>query len=71
MEKSAAHKIKACEPRTGGPAWHAAEAEGHDMSLIVENLTQPVWDRLPTHQSALGFALMLREAGAKLRGGSH
>lgn len=58
------------ELRIGGPAWDAATKEGHDMSLIEGSLAQPVWERLQTHQSALSFALMLREAGEKLRGGS-
>ena len=59
-----------CEPRTGGPEWLAAEAEGHDMSLIVEALRQPVWERFKTNDSALSLALTLRQAMKEQHGGS-
>ena len=69
MEKSVAHKIKPFEPRTGGPAWRAAEAEGHDMSLIVETLRMPVAERMRQHDIALSAALDLRAAFVQQHGG--
>ena len=57
------------ELRTGGPAWRAAEADGHDMSLIVEALRQPVWERFKTNDSALSLVLMMRQAMHEQYGG--
>jgi hypothetical protein len=45
-----------------GPAWRAAEAEGMDMSLLVENLRMTPWERLVDHQRALNLVLMLQQA---------
>lgn len=53
-----------CEPRTDGPAWKAAEAEGHDMTLVASLLRVPLADRLKMHHAALATVNMLR--GAKL-----
>jgi hypothetical protein len=52
------------EPRTDGPAWKAAEAEGHDMTIVASLLRLPVEERLKIHSAALATANMLR--GAKL-----
>ncbi|MCE9610914.1 MAG: hypothetical protein K8R23_12030 [Chthoniobacter sp.] len=60
-----APEITTLEPgdlHLGGPAWRAAEAAGHDMSLIVEALRMPVSERLRQHDLALNAALSLREA---------
>jgi len=54
----------ACELRTDGPAWKAAEAEGHDMTVIASLLRMPLEDRFRTHRAALATVNMLR--GAKL-----
>jgi len=70
VETSTAPTLIPCEPRTGGPAWRAAEAEGHDMSLIVEALRIEVWERFQTNDSALTLALTLRGALQKQHGGS-
>ena len=70
MEKVTAPNLVPCEPRTGGPAWRAAEAEGNDMSLIVEALRQPVWERFKMNDSALSLALALRQAMKEQHGGS-
>ena len=51
-----------CEPRTGGPAWKAAEAEGHDMTLVASLLRMPLADRLKVHHAALATLNMLRDA---------
>ena len=52
------------EPRTDGPAWKAAEAEGHDMTLVASLLRMPLAARLKVHRAALSTVNMLR--GAKL-----
>ena len=52
------------EPRTDGPAWKAAETEGHDMSIVASLLRMPLAERLKTHSAALATVNMLR--GAKL-----
>jgi hypothetical protein len=69
MEKVSAPNLVPCEPRTGGPAWRAAEAEGFDMSLIVETLRMPVAERLRQHDLALTSALSLRQAFIEQHGG--
>lgn len=51
-----------CEPRTDGPAWKAAEAEGHDMTLVASLLRLPVAERLKVHQASLAAVNMLRGA---------
>ena len=51
-----------CEPRMGGPAWTAAEAEGHDMTLVASLLRMPLAARLKTHRAALATVNMLRVA---------
>ena len=50
------------ELHLGGPAWRAAEAAGHDMSLIVATLRMPVAERLRQHDLALNAVLSLQEA---------
>lgn len=50
------------ELHLGGPAWRAAEAAGHDMSLIVEALRKPAWERMQMNDAALTLGLMLRKA---------
>lgn len=50
------------EQWTPGPAWRAAEEYGIDMSLVVDSLRRPVWERILQHQAALDTLLMLREA---------
>ena len=70
MPTTEAPTLAPCEPRTGGPEWRAAEAEGHDMSLIVEALRLPVWERFKTNDSALSLALALRRAMKEQHGGS-
>lgn len=55
------------EPRTDGPAWKAAEAEGHDMSIVASLLRMPLEERLKIHSAALATVNMLR--GAKLEHG--
>ena len=69
MKKTASLKFEPCEPRIGGPAWRAAEAEGHDMSLIVETLRMPVAERMRQHDMALSAALDLRAAFVQQHGG--
>ncbi|MCX6980693.1 MAG: hypothetical protein NTV08_08075 [Verrucomicrobia bacterium] len=54
-------------PRTDGPAWKAAEAEGHDMTIVASLLTMSLEERIKTHASALATVNMLR--GAKLEHG--
>lgn len=61
--------VAPCEPRTGGPAWREAEADGNDMSLIVEALRMPVEERMRMHDTALSAALEMREAFIKQHGG--
>ena len=51
-----------CEPRIGGPAWKAAEAEGHDMTLVASLLRLPVVARFKVHHAALATVSMLRDA---------
>ena len=51
-----------CEPKTDGPAWKAAEAEGHDMSIVASLLRMPLEERLKTHSAALATVNMLRGA---------
>ena len=58
-----------CDLRIGGPAWREAEADGHDMSLIVEALRMPVAERMRMHDMALSAVLELREAFIKQHGG--
>ena len=50
------------ELHLGGPAWRAAEAAGHDMSLIIAMLRLPVSERLRLHDLALNAVLNLRDA---------
>ena len=52
------------EPRTDGPAWKAAEAEGHDMTVVASLLRMSLDERFRTHRAALATVNMLR--GAKL-----
>jgi len=52
------------EPRTDGPAWKAAEAEGHDMTIVASLLRMPLAERFRTHRAALATVNILR--GAKL-----
>lgn len=56
-----------CEPRTDGPAWKAAEAEGHDMTVVASLLRMSLAGRFKTHRSALATLNMLR--GATLENG--
>lgn len=51
-------------PHTDGPTWKAAEAEGHDMTVVASLLRMPLEGRLKAHRSALATIEMLR--GAKL-----
>ncbi|MEI7821797.1 MAG: hypothetical protein WCK55_12840 [Verrucomicrobiota bacterium] len=51
-------------PRTDGPAWKAAEAEGHDMTIVASLLKMSLEERFKTHAAALATVNMLR--GAKL-----
>jgi hypothetical protein len=68
MQEAENPNLRPCEPRTGGPAWQAAEAEGFDMSLIVVALRMPVAERLRMHDMALSAALSLRESFVKQHG---
>ena len=54
-------------PFTDGPAWKAAEAEGHDMTIIASLLKMSLEERFQTHAAALATVNMLR--GAKLEHG--
>ena len=54
-------------PRTDGPAWKAAEAEGHDMTIVASLLRMSLEERFKTHGAALATVNMLR--GAKLEHG--
>jgi len=62
--------LEPADLQLGGPAWRAAEAAGHDMSLIVEALRMPVSERLRQHDLALNAALSLREAFLQQYGGT-
>ena len=55
------------EPRTDGPAWKTAEAEGHDMTIVASLLRMSLEERFKTHAAALATVNMLR--GAKLEHG--
>lgn len=55
------------EPRTDGPVWKAAEAEGHDMTVVASLLRMSLAERFKTHAAALATVNMLR--GAKLQHG--
>jgi len=65
VETTTAPTLTPCEPRTGGPAWLAAEEAGHDMSLIAANLRLNVAERLRLHDLALSAVLGQREAFVK------
>ena len=65
MNEPKPNNLEACELRTDGPAWRAAEAAGHDMSLIIANLRLPVAERMRRHDLALSAALALQEAFVK------
>ena len=54
-------------PHTNGPAWKAAEAEGHDMTIVASLLRMSLEERFKTHTAALATVNMLR--GAKLEHG--
>jgi hypothetical protein len=54
-------------PRTDGPAWKAAEAEGQDMTIVASLLRMSLEERFKTHAAALATVNMLR--GAKLEHG--
>lgn len=54
-------------PRTDGPAWKAAEAEGHDMTIVASLLKMSLEERFKIHAAALATVNMLR--GAKLEHG--
>lgn len=49
-------------PRTDGPLWKAAEAEGHDMTIVACLLRLPVIERLKIHRASLATVDMLRSA---------
>jgi hypothetical protein len=66
-EPSADDDFVQSEPRTGGPAWKAAEAEGHDMTIVASLLKMSLEERFKTHGAALATVNMLR--GAKLEHG--
>jgi len=55
------------DPRTDGPAWKAAEAEGHDMTVVASLLRLSLSERFKTHGAALATVKMLR--GATLENG--
>jgi hypothetical protein len=55
------------EPRTDGPAWKAAEAEGHDMTVVASLLRMSLPERFKAHRAALPTVNMLR--GSKLEHG--
>lgn len=59
-ESAAGGDFAPCEPRTDGPAWKAAEAEGHDMTLVASLLRIPLEARLKVHNAALATVNMLR-----------
>ena len=59
--------LVAHEPRTDGPAWKAAEAEGHDMTVVASLLKMSLEERFKSHRAALATVNMLR--GAKLEHG--
>jgi hypothetical protein len=50
------------EPRRDGPAWKAAEAEGHDMTVVASLLKMSLEERFKTHAAALATVSMLRSA---------
>lgn len=50
------------EPHTDGPLWKAAEAEGHDMTIVACLLRLPVIERLKIHRASLATVDMLRSA---------
>ena len=50
------------EPRTDGPVWKAAEAEGHDMTVVASLLRMTLPERFKTHSAALATVNMLRGA---------
>jgi len=68
MDGSKTNNLEPCEPRADGPAWRAAEAAGHDMSLIIANLRLPVAERMRRHDVALTAALAFQEAFLKEHG---
>ncbi len=51
-----------CEVRTDGPAWKAAEAEGHDMTVVASLLRMSLAGRFKTHGAALATVNILRGA---------
>ena len=63
-EPSVTSAFVTSEPFTGGPAWKAAEAEGHDMTIVASLLKMSLEERFKTHAAALATVTMLR--GAKL-----
>ena len=52
-----------------GPAWHAAEEYGLDMTLVADAIRRPVLRRIEEHQAALDTLLMLRGAYLQQYGG--
>ena len=50
-------------PPDAGPAWHAAVAYGHDMSLVEDSLRLTPEQRLEQHQRALDLILEIKETG--------
>lgn len=63
-KKSLTNDFVTSEPFTDGPAWKAAEAEGHDMTVVASLLKMSLDERVKTHAAALATVNMLR--GAKL-----
>lgn len=55
-QANASNTLAPCEPATGGPAWRAAEADGHDMTLIRDSMRISVLERIQQHADALAFA---------------
>jgi len=51
--------------QSAGPAWHAAEQFGCDMSLLEINLNRTPEERIRAHSRALATLTALREAMEK------
>jgi hypothetical protein len=49
---------------TNAPAWRAAQAQGWDMSLVMDSLRKPASRRMHEHHMALAQAESLRAAFA-------
>ncbi len=52
--------LQPCDVEVTAAEWRAAEAEGWDMSLVMDSLRKPVPQRMHEHRMALAQAESLR-----------